>query len=48
METGKKEFEFSVGSCGISAVAVDKTGKRQELAKHCSILVYRKGASEYR
>ncbi|CAI8056287.1 WD repeat-containing protein on Y chromosome [Geodia barretti] len=28
METGKKEFEFSVGRCGVSAMAVDKTGKR--------------------
>ena len=42
METGKKEFEFSVGRCGVSAMAVDKTGKRQGFyysqAKRCYCL----------
>jgi WD40 repeat protein len=28
MSTGKKVFEFSVGSCGISSIEIDKSGKR--------------------
>ena len=28
MCTGKKTFEFSVGSCGISSMGIDKSGKR--------------------
>ena len=28
MNTGKKVFEFSVGSCGISSMDIDESGKR--------------------
>ena len=28
MSSGKKVFEFSVGSCGVSSIEIDKTGKR--------------------
>ena len=30
MSTGRKAFEFSVGSCGISSMEIDKSGKRCE------------------
>ena len=33
VDTGKKEFEFSVGSCGVSSMDIDSTGKRQDLIK---------------
>ena len=33
MCTGKKTFEFSVGSCGISSMGIDKSGKRYKHAK---------------
>ena len=28
MSTGRKAFEFSVGSCGISSMEIDMSGKR--------------------
>lgn len=31
MSTGKKTFEFSVGSCGISSIGIDKSGKRYSI-----------------
>ena len=39
LHTGSKVFEFSVGSCGISCMDIDESGKRYIQSKYTILCV---------